>query len=131
MVDINNKTKVKLDEKAIRQVAEKFLKKYKQGKKDVSLAFIGDEKMRKLNKSYRQSDRTTDVLAFLGENDFFGEIIISLPQIKRQAKESFKYELIFVLIHGLLHLLGHEDKTEKERGKMIKMGEEFLKTFNF
>lgn len=131
MVEINNKTKIKIDEKKLKQVTEKFLKNHKQGKKDVSLAFIGNQKMKELNKSCRKIDRTTDILAFPGEDNFFGEIIISLPQIRLQAKKSFKHELVFVLVHGLLHLLGHEDKTEKERVKMIKLGEEFLKTFNF
>lgn len=128
-IEINNKTKIKVDEKRVKKAVELFLKKYKLNKKNVSLAFIGDKKMQELNKTYRRIDRTTDVLAFLGEGSFLGEILISPTQVKRQAKKGFKYELIFVLIHGLLHLAGYEDKEAKARDKMMKATKDFVDLF--
>lgn len=131
MIEINNTTRAKIALKKVHETAERFLKKYKKSKMDVSIAFIGDRAMRKLNKIYRGQDKPTDILTFAGEGRMLGEIIIDYAQIKRQAKEfssgQINQELIFILVHGLFHLLGHEDDTEPKRLKMIKMGEEFIK----
>lgn len=97
---------------------------------ELSIAFVGDKIIRDLNKVYRGIDKTTDILTFSGEDKFLGEVIIDYAQIKRQAKKfnnSIKKELIFILVHGLLHLLGYDDKTEKGRLEMEEMGEEFIK----
>ena len=129
MVEINNKTRSRIDLSLVKKVVEKFLKYYNI-KNDISIAFVGDVTMRRLNKTYRSREEVTDVLAFPGEDDFLGEIIIDWAQIRRQASRydlSEKKELIFVLVHGLLHLLGYEDKTERERREMIELGEKFLK----
>jgi probable rRNA maturation factor len=135
MIEINNKTKNKIDLKLVEGVAAKFLKKYKKTKHEVSIAFIGDAEMKKLNKIYRGIDKPTDVLAFPGEEKgFLGEIVIDYAQIKRQAKlysGSVREELVFILVHGLLHLLGYDDETEKGREAMAKMGKKFIKDNNF
>jgi probable rRNA maturation factor len=133
MIEVNNTTKYKIDSKLIKKTVAEFLRRYRFSQKEVSLAFINDKEMRRLNYSYRKKDKTTDVLSFAGEGDdpdFFGEIVISPAQIKKQAGEnenSFKEELVFILVHGLLHLAGYDDRTEKERLKMIELGEEFIK----
>jgi probable rRNA maturation factor len=133
MVEITNKTKQKINRSEIEKIVEEFLKHYKIKAKEVSIVFIGDKKMRELNKSYRGIDKTTDILSFNGEGDFLGEIIISPAQIKKQAREfskgSFRKELIFILVHGLLHLLGYDDANEKGREKMIRIGEEFINNY--
>lgn len=132
-VEINNKTKSKIDLSLVKKAGEKFLQFKNKENFEVSIAFISDSEMRKLNKRYRGIDKTTDVLSFSGEEKFLGEIVISYAQIKRQAKEfgnKPKDELIFILVHGLLHLLGHDDKTEKGRLGMIRLGEMFLKVFS-
>ena len=129
MVDISNKTRSRIDLALTKRIADRFLREHKVGKKEISIVFVGDVVMRRLNKEYRKKDKTTDVLSFIGEDDFLGEIIISYQQIKRQSKlykNSVRQELIFILTHGLLHLLGHEDETEKGRKKMEKLGEEFI-----
>ncbi len=129
MVEINNKTKSKINLALTKKVAEKFLKLNKMENRDISIAFIGDAAMRKLNKTYRGKDKPTDILAFPGDDDCFGEIIIDYAQIKRQAKaykNSARQELIFILVHGLLHLLGYEDETEEGRKKMDELGRSFI-----
>lgn len=93
-----------------------------------SIVLIDDDKMHDLNKTYRGVDRTTDVLSFAFEdnNDIcynvrqLGEIYISIPQMKSQAKEyghSEKRELAFLAVHGLLHLLGYDHTKSKEAEK--------------
>jgi probable rRNA maturation factor len=129
MVEVNNKTKEKVDLNLVRTVAENFFNKYRLNKKDLSIAFVSDATIRKLNKIYRKIDKVTDILSFAGEDDFLGEIVIDYAQIKRQAREykkSIKDELVFILVHGLLHLIGFNDNTEKERQKMMEIGRKFI-----
>lgn len=91
---------------------------------EVSLLITGDEKMRELNNAYRDSDQTTDVLAFAFQEDDgsefplsyegvsqLGEVIISYPEANRQAMErghSLSMEMMTLTIHGVLHLLGYD-----------------------
>lgn len=131
MIEINNKTRSRIDVEFVKKVSEKFLKKYKIKNKEVSIVFVGDSAIRKINKQYRGKDKATDVLSFEGEDEFLGEILIDYAQIKRQAKKfknKTKDELVFILVHGLLHLLGYDDETEKGRLKMEKLGNNFIKS---
>lgn len=134
MIELRNLTKKKLSKKRIDNIARAFFKKYKiDPETEISLAVVSDNKMKEINSTYRGKDKTTDVLSFPELN----EIIISLSQIERQAKESGRrlwQEFDFILVHGLLHLVGYADDLEKDRLKMIKLGEEFLqelKSSNF
>ena len=108
----------------------------------LSVIFIDDEEMHKMNKETRGIDRTTDVLSFaLEDNDnikgeirVLGDIFISIPKMKAQAKEyghSEKRELSFLTCHGLLHLLGY-DHTRSEEEEKIQFGlqDEILNDLN-
>lgn len=131
MIEINNKTRSKIDLVLVRKVAKVFLKSYRKQDCEISIAFVGDKAIRGLNKIYRKKDKITDVLAFSDKEAPLGEVIIDYAQIKRQAKRygnSAKQELVFILVHGLLHLLGYDDKTEKDREEMERMGREFIKS---
>lgn len=124
----------------VRSAADKVARKLKiRKKRRVSLALVGDGRIRKLNKLYRGRDKVTDVLSFLIESDdfispsrdnYWGEIIISYPQAVRQAKEKkwpVKKEISFLLIHGLLHLAEYEhEKGGSEAKKMEKLQKEIL-----
>ncbi len=108
---------------------------------EVSVLFVNDAAMRRLNRLYRGIDRTTDVLSFplqinkkwlLPDSDLLlGDIVISLPRAKRQAKEyetTFYRELGRLLIHGLLHLLGYDhEKSGYQAVKMRRMEAELAK----
>jgi len=128
-ISITNKTKTNFSEETIKKITELFLLEHGRKLFEVSIVFVGDKTIRTLNKNYRNKDKITDVLSFEGEDMFLGEIIIDLIQIKRQASRydnKFEDELNFILVHGLLHLLGHTDETEEEEEKMIRLGESFL-----
>lgn len=130
MVEINNATKQKINLALVKETAQHFLRVYKKKKYEISIAFVGDSVIRKLNRNYRKTDKVTDVLSFPGEGIFLGEVIIDYAQIKRQAKKygkTVKQELVFILVHGLLHLLGYDDKTEKGAKEMEKLSEELIK----
>ena len=129
MVSIANKTRSRIDERLVERVASFFLKKYKVGDRELSVAFIGDVLMKRINGRYRDKNKATDVLSFRGEGDFFGEILIDYAQIKRQSalkKKAVKSELVFILVHGLLHLAGMDDKTEEQAIKMDEITEAFI-----
>lgn len=129
MVEINNATKQKINLALVKETAQHFLRVYKKKKYEISIAFVGDSVIRKLNRNYRKTDKVTDVLSFPGEGIFLGEVIIDYAQIKRQAKKygkTVKQELVFILVHGLLHLLGYDDKTEKGAKEMERLGKKFI-----
>lgn len=95
---------------------------------NLSVIFIGDARMRTLNRIYRKKDKPTNVLAFPIAKDS-GEIYLDIPYINR---ESHKYDhaksvhLEYLFIHGLLHLGGHDhgDAMEREERKLM---ERFIK----
>ncbi|MFH1232375.1 MAG: rRNA maturation RNase YbeY [Patescibacteria group bacterium] len=135
LVEVNNQTKKKINLTLIKKTTELFLQFYNLNKKEVSIAFVNDLVSKKLNKTYRGIDKPTDVLSFsmqdVDNKNFLGEIIINYEQIKRQAEQAentIQQELIFILVHGLLHLIGYDDATEKGAEKMEKLGKEFIKT---
>ncbi len=135
MVEINNKAGYELDIDSVRIVVEKVLKHFNREEFNVSLALVDDSEIQELNKTYRGKDESTDVLSFPAETEelkdyFLGEIVINYQQTKRQAKDfdnSPKQEFVFILVHGLLHLLGYEDESREDREKMIKTGEDLIK----
>ncbi len=106
-----------------------------------SIVFIGDEKMQELNRTYRGIDATTDVLSFAFEDNNklcynirqLGEIFVSIPKMQAQAKEyghSEARELAFLVVHGLLHLLGYDHtKGEAEEKEMFLKQELILNEF--
>ncbi|MDP3052191.1 MAG: rRNA maturation RNase YbeY [bacterium] len=128
MIEINNLTASPVDKKFLEKIAGSILKKEKKLDKDLSIALVGSERMRELNKKYRGKNLATDVLSFqYGDS---GEVAICLPQVKKNARRfkfTFKKELARVLIHGILHLLGfNHEKNEKEADKMRKKEADYL-----
>ncbi len=87
--------------------------------------------MRKLNGVWRGKDRVTDVLSFaFEEGPVKGEIVLSYAQAVIQAKRmghSTRDELFFLIVHGLLHLWGHDHETPKDAKKMFPLQERILK----
>lgn len=133
--DFNNKTKFKLNKNLVQKINKVFFEKSGL-KKDLeySLAFVGETKMRSLNRVLRGKDKVTDVLSFEEDKDGFisgdagtknlGEIIICPSRAKSQARKygwSFDKELTRLLIHGLSHLMGydHEKVSVKKAQEMF------------
>ena len=89
----------------------------------VTVAFVSDAAIRKLNRDFRGKDKTTDVLSFpvepedfeTGDEPTLGDIIISLAQAARQAQANgltLDEEIAQLILHGVLHLLGHDHETD-------------------
>ena len=95
----------------------------------LSFLFVDDEEMLKYNKKYLKHESYTDVITFDSSVDkrIAGDIIISLERVKDNAKfyqVSYNYELQRVMVHGLLHLLGYNDKNKEEK-KIIRKKENY------
>jgi probable rRNA maturation factor len=119
MIEINNLTANQVDQEFLREVAKKVLISENKERLELSIVFVGQARIRELNKKYRKINKPTDVLSFNYDNT--GEIVICPSQIKENAKEyksTYKKELAKVLIHGALHLLGYDhEKGEGEEDK--------------
>ncbi|MFH1252818.1 MAG: rRNA maturation RNase YbeY [Candidatus Uhrbacteria bacterium] len=115
-----------------KQILSEVTKALKIKKKTaVSVAFITPDKIKKLNHDYRGKNKVTDVLSFNFDTDgLLGEILICLAQAKKQAK-SFGYsledEVTILLVHGLLHLFGHDHLKTSEAQKMFTLKKKILK----
>mgnify|MGYP002621547149 CR=1 FL=1 len=91
---------------------------------DLSVAFVGDDRARTLNKHYKQKDTPTNVLSF-PLSDASGEIIINPRRAARDARHfnhTLREHIIFLFIHGLLHLKGHTHGAtmESEEQRLLR-----------
>jgi len=109
--------------KDIRFVVYELLKKLELPETaEISVLFTDDKNMRELNRSYRNIDKTTDVLSFPqgfdDNNHVLGDILISLDSALRQAETyqvDAENEIERLLVHGILHLLGYDHMEKRER----------------
>ena len=96
---------------------------------NLNFLFVDDKEMLKYNKKYLQHESYTDIITFDNSlnNKIAGDIVISLERVNENAKYyqvSYKYELERVMAHGLLHLLGYNDKNKEEK-KIIRKKENY------
>ena len=101
---------------------------------EVSITFVGNSKIKELNKTYRDKDEVTDVLSFPIDEELLGEVIISLPRALEQAEDyghSLRREVAFLMVHGLLHILGYNHKSDADKAEMRKAEEELLEAHGF
>lgn len=96
---------------------------------EVSITFVDDKEIKRLNKIYRDIDASTDVLSFpifdededLPFTPLLGDIVISLPTAKRQSEEyghSVEREIAYLTAHSMFHLLGYDHLNEEEKKEM-------------
>lgn len=106
-----------------------------QNSSGVTLVFTNNWMIRKLNNKYRHIDSPTDVLSFGADETiptnekYLGDIVISMPRAIRQARQhhhSIKSEIILLIVHGTLHLLGYDHMDEKSKKVMWKKQEAAL-----
>jgi len=133
MIEVNNLTTIKIDEEFLKKIAQKVLEREKKENKNLSIALIEQGRIRELNKRYRGKNRVTDVLAFPTRELGLGEIVICLREVKKNAKRFssvFEKELVRVLIHGILHLLGYDhEKSDAQAKKVEEKQNYYLKLF--
>ena len=105
-----------------------------------NVIIINNDEIHEINRKYRGVDRATDVISFALEDDktfevvetnmrILGDIYISIDKVREQAENyghSLKRELSFLVVHGLLHLLGYDHMNEEEEKEMFKLQELIL-----
>lgn len=111
------------------------------GEAEVSLILVDDQRIHRLNLEYRGVDRPTDVLSFAlqeemeeepeteFEDGMLGDIVISVERAREQAEEyghSFEREIIYLAVHGTLHLLGYDHEEESDKQEMRSKEEEIM-----
>ena len=105
----------RLTRREIATFARRVLRAVGAEPEELSIAFVGDEAMRELNRRFRRKNKTTDVLTFPGDGPLLGEIVISVDQARRQAadeKHSLATEVRYLILHGILHALGYDHETD-------------------
>jgi probable rRNA maturation factor len=134
-ISIHNRQKLlTVDVGRLRRSLKRLLKELGSKDSEVSLLLVDDDQIREFNKNYLQRDRPTNVISFAMTEGAFGDvhpeilgdIILSVETAARDAIAcdiDFMDEVEFLLIHGLLHLLGynHENAENQEAEKMKKL----------
>lgn len=130
--DKYNKSKLKKNiEEIVKYVS------YEEGSKigSISVVFCSDIYIKEYNKEYLKHDYPTDIITFHDKNEeglIEGDLLISVDTVKANAKvykSGFDSELKRVVIHGVLHLCGYDDKTSYQKKLMRKKEDYFFQLF--
>jgi len=112
----------------LKKIANGVLALLKQDDAELSVALVGNAEIRKLNARFRKKDYSTDVLSFAATegiiSDFrlLGDVVISVDKAKEQARErsrTLDEEIITLLIHGVLHLLGYDHERSAKDARIM------------
>lgn len=139
-IQIGNQQKlIKIDKRSIRAFVVRLLTLLDSADKELSLTFVDDAAIQVINRQYLFKDRPTNVISFsLQEGEFgginpdiLGDVIISVETALRDAKSgnlTFDEEIRFLIIHGVLHLMGynHENTTRQMTQKMRRKEKELF-----
>lgn len=129
-----------------------FLEHDNKNQIEISISLVNDQQIRKINRDFRQKDKSTNVLSFpahdvsdsimnfkkLAKTNnylFLGDIIISLDNIRSEVNQSsadktFDSHLTHLLLHSILHLIGYDHEDEKQAQQMESLEIEILKSLN-
>ena len=123
-----------------KKICRAFPKKYKFSNKKVSLSLLlsNNKNIKKLNKNFRNKNKSTDILSFplakktsISKNTYIGDIIISynfMNKPKSQNIQNFKEKVVKTFIHGYLHLIGFDHINDKDYRRMISEEEKIYKS---
>ncbi|MDF2839243.1 MAG: hypothetical protein K0Q99_14 [Clostridia bacterium] len=150
----NRQDKIEVDsnmEALVEKVVQKALEIEVEDDYEVSISFVDNQEIKELNKQYRGKDIPTDVLSFplmefeetevnynnadefVQEDRLLGDIVISLEKTQEQASDyghSFERELSFLVVHGILHLLGMDHEDEQQEKEMLQKQDNILQLLN-
>ncbi|MCF7906956.1 rRNA maturation RNase YbeY [Patescibacteria group bacterium] len=131
LVEINELVAVPFSKKDIQDFFSQVVPFFPgQSPENLSVVFVGESEIRKWNKKYRKKDEATDVLSFIDPP----EIMICGPILKKQARErgrGVKEELVLLLLHGFLHILGYTHEQKEEAFLMQSREKEILEKIKY
>jgi probable rRNA maturation factor len=130
--EIQNRSRTKLPTRFIRKWVKQVAKELRQRKilkglaPQVTLVFISSPEMKIINSRYRGKQYATDILSFESvDPSNLGDLVIAATVVRKQAKEhglTFQEELGYMILHGMLHLLGYDhERSAKEAKRMFKI----------
>ena len=94
-----------------------------KSKSEISVVFLSPTEIKKLNRAFRKKDKATDILSFESDDPAsLGELLLCPAVLKKQAmaqKHSFELEMQYMLIHGVLHLLGYDHEASAREEKLM------------
>lgn len=111
-------------EDAIHLAAQKTLRRagYAAGGTEISIVLAGDDFIQNLNKTYRGKDKPTNVLSFpQDEPGMLGDVILAYETLEKESRDqgkSFKDHALHMIVHGILHLLGHDHENDDDAQEM-------------
>jgi probable rRNA maturation factor len=118
-----------LDEARLRELAERTLIGEGRAASELSVSFVQEEEIADLHQRYMHEDGPTDVLSFPLEEvadgvAILGDVVIA-PEVAARNNPDVEAELRLLLVHGILHLLGHDHEDEAERAVMWERQERY------
>lgn len=122
------------NQQEVRAWIVKVIRHFKKEEGDLSYIFCSDKYQLEINKSYLNHHYFTDIITFNYNegNTIAGDIFISIDTVRANADEykvTFEMELKRVMIHGILHLIGFNDKTDDQQEEMTRKEDEALNMF--
>ncbi|WP_020008452.1 rRNA maturation RNase YbeY [Salinicoccus albus] len=110
---------------------------------ELSISFVNEEEIQNLNSYYRNKDKVTDVISFALEDDVdnlvhgeafrtLGDVVICTDAAKEQSEDyghSYRRELLFLSLHGFLHLLGYDHIKTDEEKEMMRLQDDILEAY--
>ena len=115
----------------LRTWIQKTIAKEKKETGDINFIFCSDSFLLQINKKYLKHDSLTDIITFdYTMNELCGDIYISIERVKYNANKfsiPFETEVHRVMIHGILHLIGYNDKSKKDKKEMTAKENNYLK----
>ena len=118
-------------EKLVERLAKKLISLVKSDAQELAISLVSDRQMKKINFQFRDKNKPTNVLSFPAfDRLFLGDIVIAYETLECEAKEQkkkFNDHLTHLILHSILHLLGHDHEEEKMAQKMEKLEIKILK----
>ena len=127
--------KISIDNTKVADWIEQVVTKDRKILGDVCFIFCSDNYLLNINNEYLKHNYFTDVITFDYSDNIIlsGDIFISIDRVKENSNDlsiSFNNELLRIIIHGVLHLIGYNDKSDKEKLLMTSMEDESLKLYS-
>ncbi len=122
MIEIRNLTRSTVPAAFLRKTAGRVLRAEKKSGMNLSIAIVGQKRMKEMSRMYKGKKEATNVLSFPIAEFGLGEVVLCKKEIAKSAKKygiTIQQAMIFMLAHGILHLLGYSHKTMEKKESRI------------
>ncbi len=134
----NTHRKYRILPREAKRLARQVLRQEEYSRADITIVFVTDKHITDLNGRYLKHWRSTDVLSFtLSEprsKIMEGEVYISLDHARRQAQQygvTIRCEVARLIVHGILHVAGYDDRTKQQKKRMTRLEDRYLLRMNY